>query len=90
MNIDFDRYFFRVLDYLRIWLKHVFTRLGLRDKQSCKHCGRNQFLIWSVKDKLWNEIPKKYRDHSLCIECFIKLCPKKIKLTDFDFIEKGE
>jgi hypothetical protein len=86
LSIDFDKYFFRPLDYIRIILKKIFTKLRLRDTQSCKHCGRDQWVIWIVKDEYWNLIPKKYHNKALCLECFIYLCPKRLRLSDFENI----
>lgn len=86
MSIDFDKYFFRLLDYIRIWLKRLFTRLCLRDIQSCKYCGRDQWVIWTVKDNLWYLIPKKYHNKTLCLECFVRLCPRGLIMKDFEVI----
>jgi hypothetical protein len=41
--IDFDHYCFRCLDLVRVYSKIILTRLNLRDKQSCKHCGRTDY-----------------------------------------------
>lgn len=84
--INYDDTLFRPMDYIRIWIKKILTRLGLRNKQSCKYCGRNQKIVWTVSDRYWNTIPKKYRNKSLCIECFIELCPFLLRTEDFEII----
>lgn len=89
-SILFDKkYFFRLLDYIRIYLKIILTKLRLRDKQSCKRCGKDQHIIWSCKDEDWIKIPSKYHNTSLCLECFIELYPDiiypdDIKILGFD------
>lgn len=86
MRINFDKYFFRFLDYIRIILKRIFTKLGLRNIQSCKHCGRDQWVIWTIKDDYWYLIPRKYHNKALCLECFVNLCPLELKLKNFEII----
>ena len=64
-----------VLDRL-IWSFHVrakrlLTLLGLRDKQSCKNCGRDQYVVWHITDSLWEAtVPLGLQNRSVCIECF--------------------
>jgi len=87
MKIDFDKRFFRALDYLRIFLKKILTRLGLRNKQSCRYCGRNQKIVWNVKNELWSLLPKKYSNECLCLECFLEICPYEIKKEDFNLLD---
>jgi hypothetical protein len=72
---------------LKITIKKILTKLGLRTKQSCKHCGRNQSLIWAIKDNMWKKIPVKYHNKALCLECFAGLLPDDIVLKKSDFIE---
>lgn len=73
-SIDFDKtIFFKALDKIRVWLKTILTRLTLRDKQSCRYCGRDQHVIWHCNDLDWSKLPKKYINTSLCLECFISL-----------------
>jgi len=43
--------------------------------ETCKHCGRDQRLIWSVSDEIWGNVPQQYRNLTLCLECFIVLVP---------------
>ena len=76
LSIDFDTYFFRPLDLIRVVLKRLFTKLCLRDAQSCKHCGRNQSIAWTVEDEYWERVPGKYRDKALCLECFCRMAPE--------------
>jgi hypothetical protein len=93
LNKDFDKYFFRPLDIIRIRLKKVFTILQLRNKQSCKYCGRDQSIIWTIKDEYWYTIPKRYHNKCLCLECFCRLYPDNIDISDFElikFIKNGE
>lgn len=83
-ELDFDRYFFRAFDVVRVILKRIFTRLCLRNKQSCKYCGRDQNIIWTIKNEIWNELPIQYKNKSLCIECFARLIKdNSISLGDF-------
>jgi len=61
--INFDNSLtFRFFDIFRVNMKKIFTKLGLRDKQSCKYCGRNQYVIWSVSDEIWEQFPEIYLD----------------------------
>jgi hypothetical protein len=85
LSLDFDKYFFRPLDIIRIILKKLFTRMCLRDKQSCKHCGRDQSIIWTVKSSIWDLVPEKYQNTALCLECFHKFVPDAT-LEDFTCI----
>jgi hypothetical protein len=85
LSLDFDKYFFRPLDVLRVGLKRVFTRLCLRDKQSCKCCGRDQSIVWTVKNSIWDLVPKRYQNTALCLECFCKMVPDAT-LEDFTCI----
>ena len=63
-----------VIWFVHVKLKHFLTRLGFRDKQSCRLCGRNQYIIWGVPDWLWLiVVPYELRAESLCIECFANL-----------------
>jgi len=88
LELDFDKYFFRLLDILRIYLKYIFTRLCLRNTQSCKYCGRDQNIIFSVKDEIWYKLPKKYHNKCLCLECFAKLIKENIvEITDFEIFK---
>jgi hypothetical protein len=82
LELDFDKYFFRPLDLIRIFLKYIFTRLRLRNHQSCKCCGRDQWVCWTVKDEIWNKLPKKYQNTALCLECFCRLVPS-VRKKDF-------
>jgi len=85
LDLKFDKYFFRPLDIIRVFLKRVFLYLHLRKGQSCKRCGRDQHVMYSVENKVWNKLPIKYHNKMLCIECFIELYPKKLKTFLFVF-----
>lgn len=85
-NSFFDKYLFRWQDIKRVYIKKILTKLNLRDKHSCKHCGRDQKLVWSVKNEIWNKLPKKYRNSALCIECFIEIHPYRITTDDITSI----
>jgi len=85
LGLKFDKHFFRPFDITRVFLKRIFVYLHLRDTQSCKHCGRDQHIIWSVEDKFWNKMPVKYCNKCLCIECFVELYPKRLKTFNFTF-----
>lgn len=87
LSLDFDKYFFRLLDYIRVFLKKIFTILHLRDTQSCKHCGKDQWIIWTIKDEYWYLIPKKYHNRALCLECFVSLCSIELKIEYFENIQ---
>jgi len=76
LRLDFDKYLFRPLDLIRVVLKRLFTKLCLRDAQSCKHCGRDQSIAWTVKDEYWKGVPEKYKDKALCLECFCGMVPE--------------
>ncbi len=80
-------WYFRLMDYLRIGLKKfLLTKLRLRDKQSCRYCGRDQHIIWSCKDEDWVKIPKRWHNTALCLECFINLYPEKLNPEDIEIM----
>lgn len=91
-EILFDyKWYFRIFDYLRVGLKkYVLTKLRLRDKQSCRYCGRDQHVIWSCKDEDWIKLPKRWHNTALCLECFIALYlalyPGKINVKDIKIL----
>jgi len=85
-NRFFDKYLFRPQDHVRIILKRLLLVLGWRDKQSCKYCGRDQKIVWSVKNEMWDKLPEKYKNKALCIECFVELHPNMLANDDFTFI----
>ena len=64
---------FRMLDMMRVLIKKLLTKLRLRDRQSCAYCGRDQWVVWH-SDK-WKDLPDKWHDESLCIECYCALYP---------------
>lgn len=41
--------------------------------ETCKRCGRDQRLVWSVHDNHWELVPCKYKNKVLCLECFLEL-----------------
>ena len=41
-----------------VGVKGILTRLGLRQTQSCKRCGRNTVLDFTVDDELWSRLPE--------------------------------
>ena len=87
-SIDFDRtMFFKLLDSITVLAKKILTRLGLRDKQSCKKCGRNQCIVWAVSNEIWNMLPDKWRNKALCLECFINLYPGNISKEDVEILD---
>lgn len=86
-SIMFDRkWYFRVFDRTRVWMKRFLTRIGMRDKQSCKYCGRDQYVIWRCSDGEWEKIPKEYRDDSLCLECFVSLHKGELGVGDIEIM----
>ena len=77
---------FRLLDYLRLKVEAKKS-----NKRTCKKCFKEIRFSFSIKDEIWNKLPKKWRDSILCIECFLgeleKEAPdQKIGLTDFYFL----
>jgi len=72
MSFD-SKWYFRIFDVIRIKIKFLLTKLGLRTKQSCAYCGRDQWVIWTCSDYMWRNLPKKYHKTSLCLECFVNL-----------------
>ena len=83
--VNFD-YILRYQDYVRIFIKKICTKLGLRDKQSCKFCGRDQKIVWIVNDEIWENLDKKWKNKTLCLECFIELYPFKLKIEDIKIL----
>jgi hypothetical protein len=50
-----------------------------------------QRFEFNIRDDIWNQIDPLYRDHALCIECFLEELNfanpgQKITLADFGFI----
>jgi hypothetical protein len=86
-GIEFDyKWFFRYLDYLRIGSKKLLTKLRLRDKQSCKYCGRDQHVVWSCKNEDWLKLPERWHNTALCLECFIALYPDNMNKADIKIL----
>lgn len=85
-EILFDyKWYFRIFDYLRVGLKkYILTKLRLRNKQSCKYCGRDQHIVWSCKDDDWVKLSKRWHNTALCLECFTALYPEKLKSDDIE------
>lgn len=85
--ILFDKkWYFRILDYFRVFAKKILTKLRLRDKQSCKYCGRDQHIVWNCKDKDWIKLPKQWHNKALCLECFVVLFPGKLSKKDIEIL----
>jgi len=54
----------------------VGTRVGIRepwDGETCKYCGRDFRLVWSIPDLCWLKLPIMYHNRCLCLECAIYL-----------------
>ena len=52
------------------------ARVGVREPwkgETCKHCGRNFRMVWSIPDAMWTKLPRKYQNKCLCLECAIWL-----------------
>lgn len=44
--------------------------------QRCKKCGRVQYVIWKISDRLWKQVCEKSgwdSEKTLCLECFAEL-----------------
>lgn len=67
---------FRPLDILRVKTKKIAAKIGLKNAQSCKYCGRDQHIVWKVPCKIWNTLPKAWHNKCLCLECFYFLMPE--------------
>jgi hypothetical protein len=62
----------------------VGTRVGIREPwegETCKHCGRDFRLVWSIPDLCWLKLPIIYHNRCLCLECAIYLI-SDLKLGD--------
>ena len=84
-KVNFDKtWFFRFQDITRVFLKkYLFTRLlKLRDRQSCRYCGRDQKIVWACEDEIWKKLSTRWHNKCLCLECFIELCPVQLGLSD--------
>lgn len=60
-------------------------------QQSCKKCQKEMRFEFNIKDVIWDKLPTKWRDHVLCIECFLEELEKEaptqeIHLSDFFFL----
>ncbi len=58
--------------------------------ETCKRCGRDQRMAWSVTDECWLRIVHvSWQERTLCLECFLKLADVKkepIRLSDFRYL----
>jgi len=90
-KILFDyTWIFRSFDLFRILLKNILTKLRLRDKQSCKYCGRDQHVVWKCKDEIWNKLPKKWHNKALCLECFGAIYPTQLSFNDIEILKYND
>lgn len=71
----FDHILERIFNIPVVLIKRILTKFGLRQGQSCKYCGRTQFIEYKVPDSIWNQLPKRYKNKVLCCECYVKLHP---------------
>lgn len=60
--------------------------------ESCKQCGKNLRISWSIKDKYWHKVLDRFDcgGGSYCVNCFVEIAKKKnicIHYDDFDYIE---
>lgn len=88
-EILFDyKWFFRIQDILRVFIKKwlLGRLLYLRNKQSCRYCGRDQHIVWKCEDVNWIKLPKKWYNTTLCLECFIALYPDKLNSNDIEIL----
>ena len=70
---------------LKVQLKSILTKLGFRNKQSCKRCGCNIYADFNVPDYIWHKyVPKKYQNKSLCINCFVEFSNISGKPSDIN------
>ena len=59
--------FFHLIRFNEIW-NH-----SINQKMSCAKCGCHIYYDFSVSDKNWNELTKKWINTALCINCFKEL-----------------
>ena len=55
--------------------------------ETCRRCGREQRIAWSVIDELWEAVvPEVYFEKTLCLECFFQLADaEKVHVAKEDF-----
>lgn len=44
--------------------------------QTCKRCGRIQYVIWRVSNNVWDEFYRKTgwdQNKTICLECFAEM-----------------
>jgi hypothetical protein len=86
-GVEFDyKLMFRLFDNVRVGLKRILTKLRLRNKQSCKYCGRDQHIVWACKDEDWLKLHERWHNTALCLECFIALYPDKLSSDDITIL----
>lgn len=57
--------------------------------ETCKRCGREQRLGWSVRHDMWKAVEKSTGCNLLCLECFLEALEKAdihLELGDFLFL----
>jgi len=59
--------------------------------QYCKKCGRDMRFEFSIRDEIWNKLPKTWKDRVLCIECFLEELnevepDQEIHFDDFNYM----
>jgi len=57
--------------------------------QTCKKCGRIQYVSWIVSDELWKVFCQKTgwnENDTICLECFAQLVGF-IDLTEYGYID---
>ena len=52
------------------------SKIQILGPQTCKRCGRTQYVIWGVSDEIWEKFCSKTgwdKNKTICLECFAEL-----------------
>lgn len=69
--------FMKIIVKLRCWRRET-----VLVNQFCKKCGSEMAYDFSVPDELWDNLPNKYQNHVLCLNCFLREYPDGIDELD--------
>ena len=68
--------FYMFEHYSKVWIDDCWIYYYVVGSQTCKRCGRIQYIIWSVSDKVWEDFCHETgwnKNKTICLECFAEL-----------------
>ncbi len=59
--------------------------------QYCKKCGRDMRFEFSIRKEIWEKLQDQWKNHVLCIECFLEELERaspdqQFDISDFAFL----